>query len=90
MGDYSIKNFYESEGDTVGLIKEYPDNLLFLAYRTQLISKVAEQIILIPIQTIQEIVQASDPGFPVFGSSTTISTPVIAPIPLLLLTTRNG
>lgn len=72
-GDYSVKDFYESEEDSVGLIREYPDNLLFLAYRTQLISKVAEQIILIPDQSIQETIQATDPGFPVFGASSTIS-----------------
>lgn len=72
-GDFSVKDFYEAEDDSSGLIKEYPDNMLYLAYRTQLLSKVAEQIILIPNQSIQEIIQASDAGFPVFGASNTIS-----------------
>ncbi|HEX2934637.1 MAG TPA: hypothetical protein VHO72_04735 [Bacteroidales bacterium] len=72
-GDFSVKDFYEAEDDSSGLIKEYPDNMLYLAYRTQLLSKVAEQIILIPNQSIQEIILAGDAGFPVFGASNTIS-----------------
>lgn len=72
-GDYTVKDFYEAADDSLGLIREYPDNMLYLAYRTQLLSKVAEQIILIPNQSIQETVQASDAGFPVFGASNTIS-----------------
>ncbi len=72
-GDYTVKDFYEAEDDTLGIIKKYPDNMLYLAYRTQLLSKVAEQIILIPNQSIQETIQASDAGFPVFGASNSIS-----------------
>lgn len=72
-GNFTVKDFYEAEDDTLGLIKEYPDNMLYLAYRTQLLSKVAEQIILIPNQSIQETIQASDAGFPVFGASNSIS-----------------
>jgi hypothetical protein len=72
-GDYTLKDFYASENDTLGVISEYPDNMLYLAYQTHITSKTAEQIIVLPNQAFQEIIQASTPGFPVFGTSTTIN-----------------
>lgn len=71
-GDYSFKDLIESQ-DSAGLIKADANNLLYLTYRTELFSKIAEELIPVPNQSFTGAIQASIPGFPVFGTNTTIN-----------------
>jgi hypothetical protein len=71
-GSYTFKDLIESQ-DSAGLIKVDANNLLYLTYRTELFSKIAEELVTIPNQSFSTNIQASDPGFPVFGANTTIN-----------------
>jgi len=63
-GSLSLKDLIDAV-DSAGLIKEYPDGLLYLTYRTRILSKTIDSVFTIPSQQYQEIFRGSDlPGFP--------------------------
>jgi len=62
-GSISLKDIINAI-DTIEMIKEYPDGLLYISYRDQIFSQTLDSMITIPNQQFQELFYGSDlPGF---------------------------